>query len=374
MFQQTQSIDNISFFKKISSLDYTLIICILTIGIISCFAMYSTDGGELLYHSKSHIIRFVVFFIMMIVLSFLNIKFWHSVGYLFYIIILLFLFWASFYGVTASGSQRWINLYIFNLQPSELMKIAIIIFFAKFYHRSQINDVNNFKNILIPITVLILPILLVLSQPDLGTSILIALSGLVVLWLAGLNIKYFIYSFLTLIISTPFAIAFLKPYQKLRVLTFFDPDKDPLGAGYQIIQSKIAVGSGGLTGKGFLKGTQSYIDFLPEKHTDFIFTLFSEEYGFIGSVILLLIYAIIIFRILRIGALSRSFFSKLLCYGFASSIFIYISVNMSMVLGLVPIVGSPLPIMSYGGSSMLSIMIGFSIVMSAKIYQRQLIS
>jgi len=374
MFQQTQSIDNISFLKKISSLDYTLIICILAIGIISCFAMYSTDGGELLYHSKSHIIRFVVFFIMMIVLSFLNIKFWHSVGYIFYIIILLFLFWASFYGVTASGSQRWINLYIFNLQPSELMKIAIIIFFAKFYHRSQINDVNSFKNMLIPITVLILPILLVLSQPDLGTSILIALSGLVVLWLAGLNIKYFIYSFLTLIISTPFAIAFLKPYQKLRVLTFFDPDKDPLGAGYQIIQSKIAVGSGGLTGKGFLKGTQSYLDFLPEKHTDFIFTLFSEEYGFIGSVILLLIYAIIIFRILRIGALSRSFFSKLFCYGFASSIFIYISVNMSMVLGLVPIVGSPLPIMSYGGSSMLSIMIGFSIVMSSKIYQRQLIS
>ncbi len=374
MFQQTQSIDNISFLKKISSLDYTLIICILAIGIISCFAMYSTDGGELLYHSKSHIIRFVVFFIMMIVLSFLNIKFWHSVGYIFYIIILLFLFWASFYGVTASGSQRWINLYIFNLQPSELMKIAIIIFFAKFYHRSQINDVNSFKNMLIPITVLILPILLVLSQPDLGTSILIALSGLVVLWLAGLNIKYFIYSFLTLIISTPFAIAFLKPYQKLRVLTFFDPDKDPLGAGYQIIQSKIAVGSGGLTGKGFLKGTQSYLDFLPEKHTDFIFTLFSEEYGFIGSVILLLIYAIIIFRILRIGSLSRSFFSKLFCYGFASSIFIYISVNMSMVLGLVPIVGSPLPIMSYGGSSMLSIMIGFSIVMSAKIYQRQLIS
>jgi rod shape determining protein RodA len=374
MFESSSHIENISFFKKLRSFDYILLICILMIGIASCLAMYSTDGGELLYHSKSHIIRFVTFFLMMIFLSFLNIKFWHSVGYLFYVIVLLFLFWASFYGITASGSQRWINLYIINLQPSELMKIAIIVFFAKFYHRSQINEINSFKNLLIPLVILLLPILLVITQPDLGTSILIALSGLVVLWLAGLNIKYFVYSFLAIIISTPFAIAFLKPYQKLRILTFFDPDKDPLGAGYQIIQSKIAVGSGGLTGKGFLKGTQSYLEFLPEKHTDFIFTLFSEEYGFIGSVLLLIIYAIIIFRILRIGAMARSFFAKLFCYGFASSIFIYISVNMSMVLGLLPIVGSPLPIMSYGGSSMLSIMIGFSIVMSSKIYQRQLIS
>jgi len=253
------------------------------------------------------------------------------------------------------------------------MKIAIIICLAKYYHRSQINNINTLRNLLIPITILILPILLVISQPDLGTSILIALSGLVVLWLAGINIKYFIYSFLIFIISMPFIISFLKPYQKARILTFFDPDKDPLGAGYQIIQSKIAVGSGGLYGKGYLKGTQSYLEFLPEKHTDFIFTLYSEEYGFLGSMFLLLIYAIIIFRILRIGAISRSFFAKIFCFSFASAIFIYISVNMSMVLGLVPIVGSPLPIMSYGGSSMLATMIGFSVVMSSKLYHKQLI-
>tara|TARA_B110000008_G_C16888436_1_gene531825 strand:- start:212 stop:1222 length:1011 start_codon:yes stop_codon:yes gene_type:complete len=336
--------------------------------------MYSTDGGELLYHSKSHILRFGTFFLMMIFLSFINIKFWHSVGYIFYIIILALLLWASIYGITASGSQRWVSLYFINIQPSELMKIAIIICLAKYYHRSQLSDIGSFKNLLIPIIILVLPILLVVTQPDLGTSILIAVSGLIVLWLAGLNIKYFIYSSLTLIISMPFIISFLKPYQKLRILTFFNPDKDPLGAGYQIIQSKIAVGSGGLYGKGYLKGTQSYLEFLPEKHTDFIFTLYSEEYGFIGSIFLLLLYAIIIFRILRIGALSRSFFAKLFCYGFASAIFTYISVNMSMVLGLLPIVGSPLPIMSYGGSSMLATMIGFSIVMSSKIFHRQLIS
>ena len=374
MFKQTSYTDQQTFFQKLRSFDYILLFCILLLGVISSFSMYSTDGGQILYHTKSHTLRFVVFFIMMFFLSFLNIRIWHSVGYIFYIAVLFLLIWASFYGVTASGSQRWVNLYVINLQPSELMKIAIIICFAKFYHRHQIEHINSFRNLIIPIAVLLLPILLVLSQPDLGTSILIALSGLVVIWLAGVNIKYFIYSFLVLIISTPFAIAFLKPYQKLRILTFFDPDKDPLGAGYQIIQSKIAVGSGGLTGKGFLKGTQSYLEFLPEKHTDFIFTLFSEEHGFIGSLILLTIYAIIIFRILRIGSFSRSFFAKLFCYGFASAIFIYISINMSMVLGLLPIVGSPLPIMSYGGSSMLATMIGLSIVLSAKIHERQLIS
>ena len=373
MIQQASYTDQQSFFQKIRSLDLTLLISILLLGTISSFSMYSTDGGELLYHSKSHILRFIIFYFLMILLSFLSIRFWHSIGYLFYIIVLGLLFWASFYGVTASGSQRWVSLYFINIQPSELMKIAIIVCFAKFYHRSQISDVNNFKNLMIAIIILLLPISLVISQPDLGTSILIALSGIVVLWLAGLNFKYFIYSFITLVISLPFIIAFLKPYQKLRVLTFFDPDKDPLGAGYQIIQSKIAVGSGGLTGKGYLKGTQSYLEFLPEKHTDFIFTLFSEEHGFIGSSLLLLIYAVIVFRTLRIGSLARSFFAKLFCYGFASANFIYISINMSMVLGLLPIVGSPLPIMSYGGSSMLATMIGFGIVMSSKIHNRQFI-
>ena len=186
--------------------------------------------------------------------------------------------------------------------------------------------------------------------------------------------QHFLFSFATLVCLMPVVIAFLKPYQKSRILTFLNPENDPLGAGYQIIQSKIAVGSGGIFGKGFLKGSQSYLDYLPEKHTDFIFTLFSEEFGFIGSILLLILYAILIFRILRIGSLSRNFFGKFFCFGFGSAIFIYIAVNMSMVLGLLPIVGSPLPIMSYGGSSMLATMIGLGIVMSAKIYNRQLIS
>ena len=373
MFQQSSYSEKLTFFQKLRSFDYVLLLSILILGVISNLSMYSTDGGEFLYHTKSHLLRFVVFFTLMVFLSFLSLRFWHATAYLFYIIILGFLIWASLYGVTASGSQRWINLYFINLQPSELMKIAIIVCFARYFHREQLTNINSLKNILLSITILILPILLVVSQPDLGTSILIAISGLIVLWLAGFNVRYFIYSGLALLISLPFVISILKPYQKLRVLSFFNPDRDPLGAGYQIIQSKIAVGSGGLTGKGFLKGTQSYLEFLPEKHTDFIFTLFSEEQGFVGSVFLLVLYAILIYRILKIGSVSRSYFGKLFCFGFGSAIFVYVAVNMAMVLGLLPIVGSPLPIMSYGGSSMLATMIGLSIVMSTKIYSKQVI-
>ena len=364
----------LSFFQKIKELDYTLLICIILLSIISLLVMYSTDGGEILYHTKSHFSKLVVFFPMMILIAFFNIRYWHIFAYIFYFFIVLLLVWVSFFGLKASGSQRWMDLYLFVLQPSELMKIAVILCLSKYYHRIKIENVNSLTSMILVLSIIIIPIVFVISQPDLGTAVLIALSGLIILWLGGVKVKYFVYSFITFLISLPFIISFLKPYQKLRILTFLDPDRDPLGAGYQIIQSKIAIGSGGLDGKGFLKGTQSYLDFLPEKHTDFIFTLFSEEFGFIGSVGLLILYSIIIFRIIRIGTISRSNFSKLFCFSFAFSIFIYIVVNLSMVLGLLPIVGSPLPIMSYGGSSMLATMIGFGIVLSAKIYHKQTIA
>ena len=363
-----------SFFNKIKNLDYILLICILTLSILSVFVMYSTDGGEFLYHTKSHLTKLVVFFVLMLTISFFNIKFWHFCSYFLYGAIILLLIWVSIHGLKISGSQRWIDLYFFVLQPSELMKIGIILCLAKYYHRVSIEKVNSFLSISFALTIILLPIILVISQPDLGTSVLIALSGLIILWLGGVKIKYFFLSFITFLISLPFIITNLQPYQKLRILTFLDPDRDPLGAGYQIIQSKIALGSGGFSGKGFLKGTQSYLDFLPEKHTDFIFTLFSEEFGFIGSVGLLLLYTIIILRIIQIGVISRSSFARLFCFGFAFAIFIYITVNLSMVLGLLPIVGSPLPIMSYGGSSMLATMIGFGIVMSAKVHHQQTIA
>ena len=374
MFQHNRLNNELTFFQKVKNLDFILLFCLILLSIVSILVMYSTDGGQVLYHTKSHFIKLLTFFSLMIVISFFNIRLWHITSYFIYFIIILLLIWVSTYGIKVSGSQRWINLYFIVLQPSELMKIGIILCLAKYYHRLKIDNINSFTSILVALSIILVPIILVLSQPDLGTSVLIASSGLIILWLAGVKMKYFFISFITFLISLPFIISFLKPYQKLRILTFLDPDRDPLGAGYQIIQSKIAIGSGGLSGKGFLKGTQSYLEFLPEKHTDFIFTLFSEEFGFIGSICLLLIYSIIIIRIIRIGVISRSDFAKLFCFGFAFAIFVYIVVNLCMVLGLLPIVGSPLPILSYGGSSMLATMIGFGIVLSAKINHKQIIA
>ena len=374
MFQYNKLNSELSFFQKVKKLDFILIFCIILLSAISLLVMYSTDGGEILYHTKSHFIKLLTFFSLMMVISFFNIKIWHVTSYFIYFSIILLLIWVSIYGIKVSGSQRWINLYFIVLQPSELMKIGIILCLAKYYHRLKIENVNSFTTIITSLSIIIVPIILVISQPYIGTSIIIALSGLIVLWLGGVKMKYFFISLIGFLISLPFIISFLKPYQKMRILTFLDPDRDPLGAGYQIIQSKIAIGSGGITGKGFLKGTQSYLEFLPEKHTDFIFTLFSEEFGFVGSICLLLIYSIIIIRIIRIGVISRSNFAKLFCFGFAFAIFIYIVVNLSMVLGLLPIVGSPLPILSFGGSSLLATMIGFGIVLSAKINHKQMIA
>ncbi len=365
---------NYSFFDKIKSVDYFLILLVLLVGAISVFSIYSTESGEFSFYTKNHLIRLCAFFLLFLALSFVRVSTWYRQAYAFYLLGLLLLFLVIFFGISASGSKRWINLIVFNLQPSELMKIAVIVSFARYYHRIQTADIESYKYLLQPIILLLIPCYLVITQPDLGTAILIAGSGIAIIWLAGLNIKYFIYSGLIVLVSMPFIISILKPYQKSRILTFFNPERDPLGAGYQIIQSKIAIGSGGMYGKGFLKGTQSYLEFLPEKHTDFIFTLFSEEFGFLGSILLIFLYALIIYRIIKIGFSCRSFFAKLYCFGFSSALFLYVFVNIAMVVGLLPIVGAPLPIMSYGGSSMLSIMIGLSIVMSCKIYSQEIIS
>mgnify|MGYP006088722917 CR=1 FL=1 len=358
-----------SFKNKIVDLDFVLILLVFLLGIISIFAMYSTEQGNFGYYTKSHFYRFFSFFTMFLLLSFFGINFWQKSAYLFYVIVLLLLLAVDFYGISSSGSKRWINLFFINLQPSELMKIAIIVFLSKYYYKIPSDQITNFKHLFVPIICLVVPVILVASQPDLGTSVLILISGIGVVWLTGFRIKYFLYSSFIFICMLPVGIALLKPYQKSRILTFLNPERDPLGAGYQIIQSKIAIGSGGIFGKGFLQGSQSYLDYLPEKHTDFIFTLFAEEFGLVGSLFLLTIYVLIIYRIALIGNISRNNFAKLYCYGFATAFFVYVAVNMSMVLGLLPIVGAPLPIMSYGGSSMLSIMIGLSIAMSCKIHK-----
>ena len=369
MFKQGSIQSHLSLTDKIFSLDLIMFFCILILGIISFFAMYSTDGGEFAYHTKSHIVRFFVFFILFITVSFIKINFWYTWSIPIYIGILSLLILVKFFGLTSSGSQRWLDLYFLNLQPSELMKISLILFLSKYYHRISSADVNRTKFLLTPIVALVIPVILVVTQPDLGTAFLIGAGGAVVIWLAGVQMKFFAYLGVVFLSVTPVAIAFLKPYQKSRILTFLDPSRDPLGAGYQITQSKIAIGSGGLFGKGFLNGSQSYLDYLPEKHTDFIFTLFSEEFGFLGSFLILLLYILITWRLVKIGNMTRGAFGKLYCYSFATAFFIYVAVNMSMVLGLIPIVGAPLPILSYGGSSMMAIMLGLGIAMSCKIHK-----
>ena len=369
MFQPRSIQSSLSFRDKLYSIDYVLVLSILVLGIVSMFAMYSTDGGEFKYHTESHILRFFIFFFMFFILSFIQIRFWHTTSYLIYIAFLILLIGVKYFGLTSSGSQRWLNFYFMNLQPSELMKIGVILFLAKYYHRIPIESVNRLKFLFTPIFDRDLHKEYRRQRQMCIRDSLIAAGGLTVAWLAGVRVKFFAYSMLIFIALLPIAISFLKPYQKARILTFLNPEKDPLGAGYQIIQSKIAIGSGGLFGKGFLNGSQSYLDYLPEKHTDFIFTLFSEEFGFFGSIFILLLYGLIISRIVKIGNMTRSNFGKLYCYSFATAFFIYVVVNMSMVLGLLPIVGSPLPIMSYGGSSMMAMMLGLGIAMSCKIYK-----
>jgi len=371
MYRQGSIQSHLNLKDKIFSLDLIMFFCILILGIISFFAMYSTDGGEFAYHTKSHIIRFLIFFLLFIAVSFFQINFWYTWSIPIYIAILALLVLVKFFGLTSSGSQRWLDLYFLNLQPSELMKIGLILFLAKYYHRISSGDVNRIKFLIAPIIALVIPVILVVTQPDLGTAFLIGAGGAVVIWLAGVKMKFFAYLGVIFLSVTPVAISFLKPYQKSRILTFLDPSRDPLGAGYQITQSKIAIGSGGLFGKGFLNGSQSYLDYLPEKHTDFIFTLFSEEFGFFGSCLILALYILITWRIVSIGNGFRDTFGKLYCYSFATAFFLYVAVNMGMVLGLIPIVGAPLPILSYGGSSMMAMMFGLGIVMSCKIHKDQ---
>ena len=354
---------------KFYHLDYTLLFSIILLGIISIFAQYSSSGGEFDYFSKSHAIRFVVFFFFFLGVSFIKIRLWNDFSLLIFISLILLLVIVKFFGVQSQGSRRWINLFVFNLQPSELMKIGIILFLSNYYHKISSSDVNKLTYLLYPLVALMIPFSLVLSQPDLGTALLILISGIVITWLSGVKWRIFAYLSGLFIVLAPVVISFLKPYQKSRILTFLNPDSDPLGAGYQIIQSKIAIGSGGLFGKGFLNGSQAYLNFLPEKHTDFIFTLYSEEFGFLGSAFMVLLYSLITFRIIQIGNVTRSIFGKLYCYGFATAFFVYVAVNMSMVLGLLPIVGAPLPILSYGGSSMMAIMFGLGIVMSCSVYR-----
>ena len=352
--------------------DQYLFIAITLLSVMGLFFLYSASQEDINTVAKQAI--FVGFgLLLMFVVSQPDPDFYNTFSGLFLIFSLVLIFLTMIFGKEINGAKRWLDLGFFTLQSSEIIKISLPIFLSSYLYNKPLPI--SARHTFITLILIGFIFALVARQPDLGTSLVVFMSGGYVLFLAGLSWRFIGSAIALFLLSLPFLWNnFLEPFQQQRVLTYLNPDADPYGTAWNITQSKIAIGSGGFSGKGFLQGTQSYLDFLPEKHTDFIFTLFSEEFGFIGSIGLLLLYTIIILRIIQIGAISRSSFARLFCFGFAFAIFIYITVNLSMVLGLLPIVGSPLPIMSYGGSSMLATMIGFGIVMSAKVHNQQTIA
>ena len=340
-----------------------LIISLLLVAIGSLF-LYSAAGGSYDPWSKTQMLRYCAGICLFMYVSSVNIRLWLSFSYIIYFISLLLLILVYVIGDIGMGAQRWLDLGFVRIQPSELMKFALILLIARYYHSEK--EYSLFMRVLSLIYVLVLvviPAYLIYIQPDLGGSIILILVGITLLFIIGLSIWFFLVSGLCLVLISPLIwIYFLQDYQQNRILTFLDPSKDPLGAGYHIMQSKIALGSGGFWGRGFMKGSQSQLNFLPEMQTDFILTLISEEFGMIGTVFILFLYFLLIFYSIIIGLISKNIFGSFLCIGIAIILFYSVFINAAMVMGLLPVVGVPLPLISYGGSSLLSTMFGLGLI------------
>ena len=333
--------------------------------------LYSAAGGSLDPYAGSHLIRFGVFLVMAIILALFPPDLAKLAAYPIYVVLLILLVIVEAIGFVGGGSQRWLNLGFMQLQPSELMKPALVLVLARFYSDLPVGMIGSWRA-LVPAGILIgLPIMLVLAQPDLGTSLAIAFGGGVVMFLAGLPLRWFLMGGAAAAVIAPLAFFFgLQPYQQRRVFTFLDPENDPLGDGYHITQSKIAIGSGGFSGKGFNEGTQSHLHYLPEPHTDFIFATMAEEWGFVGGVVVIGCFALILYWGLSVARNSNDRFGKLLAAGMAATIFFYVAINLMMVMGLAPVVGIPLPFMSHGGSSMMTNMICIGTLMMVHRWNR----
>ena len=355
-----------SAFAKLQSINYPLLGLIITLFFVGLAALYSISNGDFnswpLKHSQRFILGLIIFFLVI----FFDLRLIFGYAYVIFFLSIISLAIIPFFGIESNGATRWINIAGISLQPSEFVKYTLILALAKYFHSIN-NDSGFIKTLIIPLIITIVPVFLVITQPDLGTALIILLGGISLFWISGLNYKYFILGVFSILCSLPVLWQYLKDYQKDRVLTFFNPERDPLGNGYHIMQSKIALGSGGIFGKGYMEGTQSHLNFLPEMQTDFIFTMLGEEFGFIGTLLLLLIYAALIMISIRLALKSRSLFSKYLSLGVCNVFFIYVFVNIGMVTGLLPVVGVPLPFISYGGSSMLAVMFGFGLLMNCYI-------
>lgn len=369
MFEQVKLHTEPTLFQKLQHLGWGLVFLIVIFACIGFTALYSAAGGNFDPWASKQIIRFLVGLGVMLFIALIDIKLWYRVAYPIYIIGFVLLVIVEVMGHIGMGAQRWINLGFIQLQPSEFMKIAVVMALAKYFHSATHEDMKNIRFLLVAAFLILAPVILVILQPDLGTSLMIVIAGISMFFLAGAPIWMFILGGVLLVAAMPISWTFMHDYQKRRVLTFLNPESDPLGAGYHISQSKIALGSGGIEGKGFLQGTQSHLNFLPEKQTDFIFTLWAEEWGLFGGLFVLLIAGLIFAYVFFIAMRCRHSYGRLLSMGLMINFSLYVFINIGMVMGLLPVVGAPLPLVSYGGTSMLAILVGFGLILSCNVHR-----
>jgi len=353
--------------KKLMLINWPFLALVTAITLVGVAALYSVAGGSLEPWASRHVVRYCLGLALLFVVALSDIRWWLRAAYPLYFLALIMLALVIVIGVESGGAKRWLGYGELSFQPTEMMKIALVLALARYYQWLPPNRVSWPHAVLPPLLMIGLPAILALDQPDLGTAALFGIVGAGLLFLAGVSWIYFIGAIVGVIVVLPHVWEKLHDYQKERILTFIDPDRDPLGSGYHILQSKIAIGSGGFTGKGYMQGTQTQLNFLPEKHTDFIFTMFSEEMGFIGAAVLLTLYLLVLVFITYMALRCRSTFARLVAAGMGLCLFAYVFINVAMVTGLVPVVGVPLPLVSYGGTSMLTMMIGLGFVLNAHV-------
>jgi len=350
--------------ERILGLRWDLVVLVSVVAGIGIAALYSAADGNMQPWATKQMTRFAIALIPMLGAALLGVRRWFRIAYWTYIVTLLLIVAVDMRGFVGMGAQRWIDLGVIQLQPSELMSLALVLSLGRYFHGLGDDNIAKFRYLVLPGLMILLPTALILKEPDLGTAMVLLMSGLVVMFIARVRLLAFGVGIVALGMSLPMVWKFLRDYQKVRIYTFLDPDSDPLGAGYHILQSKIALGSGGLFGKGFLHGTQSHLSFLPEKQTDFIFTTLAEEFGLVGSLVLLALYSALIAYGFAIALRSRNHFGRLVCLGIVTNFFLYVFINIAMVTGLIPVVGVPLPLISYGGTAMLTVMFGIGLMMS----------
>jgi len=353
-----------SFGQRLWQVNWSFVLLICATASVGFVMLYSAANGSFDPWASRQMMRFAVGIFLMLIVAVVDIHVWLRYAYLIYILSLLLLLAVEFSGSVGMGARRWIDFGMFTIQPSEIMKMSLILILARYFYASRLEDVGRVSHVLAPVIFIVLPAFLIVRQPDLGTAVLLVASGITILFAVGVRIWMFVFGIVASIVAIiPLWQFVLRDYQKARLLTFLDPDKDPLGTGYHILQSKIALGSGGLFGKGFLAGSQSHLNFLPEKQTDFIFTMLAEEFGLVGGVALITLYTLLLIYAFVISLRCRSQFGRLIGIGVSTSFFLNVFVNIAMVMGVVPVVGMPLPLVSYGGTAMLTLMFGFGLLL-----------